>query len=212
MAGTGVAARYGILIKDAEALEWRIGSTLVAFDKTGTLTVGAAALGRIRARYGRDASPCWPPPRACKAGSEHPLARAVVAAAGERGLSIEAPRDVRAVAGRGTEGEAHGRAFVIASLRWLRELGVEPGELQAQVDAQLRDGATVSVLLQRTEETLRLRALMAFADEPKPGAREALQALRERGLRLAMISGDGRAAALAMARRLGLADMRPECN
>jgi P-type Cu+ transporter len=97
-----------------------------------------------------------------------------------------------------------GRAFLIGSLRWLEELAVPLGPLQAQVRRLQGEGATLSALVERSGEALVLRALMGFADAAKPGAAEALGRLRERGLRLVMISGDNRAAALAMATRLGL--------
>jgi Cu+-exporting ATPase len=139
-----------------------------------------------------------------QSGSEHPLARAVVSAAKARGLSWQAPQDVHAVAGRGTEGLVAGAAYLIGSLRWLDELGVGLGPLQTQAQRLQQGGATLSALAERRPGGLVLRALMAFADEPKPGARAALAALRARGLRVVMISGDNRGAALAMGERLGL--------
>jgi general stress protein 26 len=127
-----------------------------------------------------------------------------------RGLALAAPEGVRAVPGRGTEGEAGGRSFLVGSLRWMEELGVDLGPLQAQAAQWQRDGATVSALAERVLEgpdvgtRYALRALLAFGDEPKPGAREALALLRARGVRCVMVSGDNRGAAEAMARRLGL--------
>ncbi|MDB5752882.1 MAG: copper-translocating P-type ATPase, partial [Ramlibacter sp.] len=108
--------------------------------------------------------------------------------------------------GRGTEGEVGGRSFLIGSLRWLQELQVPLAPLQAHVERLQGDGATLSALVERSTEGLALRALMAFADEPKPQANQALASLRAQGLRLVLISGDNRAAALAMGRRLGLRD------
>jgi Cu+-exporting ATPase len=130
----------------------------------------------------------------------------VLAAAHERGIAFAAPDAVRSVAGRGTEGELAGRSYLLGSLRWMQELGVSLAPVQHAVDRLQSEGATLSALVERATEGLVLRALLAFADEPKPGAAQALSALRGRGLRLAMISGDNRAAALAMARRLGLRD------
>jgi Cu+-exporting ATPase len=205
MAGTGVAARQGILIKDAQALELAHRVDTVAFDKTGTLTVGQPRLVAFVAVPGLDEVGQLAAAASLQSGSEHPLARAVVLAARERGLAVEAPETVRAVAGRGTEGEVGGRKYLVTSLRWLRELGVSLAPVQGEVDRLQGDGATLSALVERMDEGLALRALMAFSDEPKPGASEALAALRQRGLRLVMISGDNRAAALAMGRRLGLA-------
>ncbi|HEX7892010.1 MAG TPA: heavy metal translocating P-type ATPase [Ramlibacter sp.] len=204
MAGTGVAARQGILIKDAQALELAHKVDLVAFDKTGTLTVGRPRLVAFVAAPGVDEAAQLSAAASLQSGSEHPLARAVVAAARERGIAFAAPDAVRAVAGRGTEGEVGDRSYLIGSLRWLQELGVPLVALDAQVQKLQGEGATLSALVERVTEGLALRALLAFADEPKPEAAEALARLRERGLRLMMISGDNRAAAVGMARRLGL--------
>ncbi|MBI5278901.1 MAG: copper-translocating P-type ATPase [Burkholderiales bacterium] len=206
MAGTGVAAGQGILIKDAEALEIAHRVDTVAFDKTGTLTVGRPRLVAFVPAPGVDEPQVLAFAAALQGGSEHPLARAVVQAARERGMAIATADALRAVAGRGTEGVVQGRAFLIGSLRWLDELGVALGELSGRAQALQGEGATVSALVERTHEGLALRALMAFADEPKPGAGEALALLRARGLHIVMISGDHRAAAVAMARRLGLND------
>jgi Cu+-exporting ATPase len=212
MAGTGVAAKEGILIKDAQALELAHRADTVAFDKTGTLTIGQPRLvAFVLAGDANDAAQDDAQEAAqlsaaasLQSGSEHPLARAVVNAAKERGLPLQALDDMHAVAGRGTEGRVAGRAFLIGSLRWMNELGVGLGPLQTEADRLQQGGATVSALAERRPEGLVLRALMAFADEPKPGARQALAALRARGLRIVMISGDNRGAALAMAERLGL--------
>ncbi|WP_255429145.1 heavy metal translocating P-type ATPase [Ramlibacter albus] len=190
MAGTGVAAKHGILIKDAQALEIAHKVDTVAFDKTGTLTVGKPRLVEFTGNDDMLAIAAG-----LQSGSEHPLARAVVDAAKAKGLSIETPDDVRAVPGRGLEGEVKGRSFLIGSLPWLKSLGVEVGESM---------NATGSALVERTTDGLTLRALMAFADEPKPSAAAAIAQLRARGLRLRMISGDNQAAAVAMAARLGL--------
>ncbi|WHZ09916.1 MAG: P-type ATPase [Burkholderiaceae bacterium] len=242
MAGTGVAARHGILIKDAEALEIAHKVDTVAFDKTGTLTMGRPRLVAFEAAPGQDERALLAAAASVQSGSEHPLARAVVAAASERALRVSAPDDVRAVPGRGTEGKVGARSYLVGSLRWMEELGVALGPLSARATLLQSQGATVSVLAERLTEGLSgarppeagnapgtgaagtpspaggsedtavpsvgahhaVRALLAFGDEPKPGAREALALLRARGLRTVMISGDNRGAAEAMARRLGL--------
>jgi P-type Cu+ transporter len=204
MAGTGVAARHGVLIKDAQALEMGHKVDTVAFDKTGTLTAGQPRLVAFVAAAGADRARALAAAASLQSGSEHPLARAVVAAARNEGLQLAPPDSVRSVAGRGTEGEVDAVSYLIGSLRWLEELGVQLDELAAQAQQLQRGGGTLSGLVERTTQGLTLRALMAFADEPKPGAREALAALRARGLRLVMISGDNRPAALAMGERLGL--------
>ncbi|QIL45322.1 copper-translocating P-type ATPase [Acidovorax sp. HDW3] len=205
MAGTGVAAQQGVLIKDAEALETAHRVDTVAFDKTGTLTVGRPRLTGFHVEQGVDADALLALLASVQSGSEHPLARAVLQAAQERGVAVAAPGAVRAVPGRGTEGEVAGRQLRVGSLRWMQELGVElSADMAAQAQALQAQGATVSALAEQDGAGTHLRALLAFGDEPKPGAREAIAALHARGIRCVMISGDNRGAAEAMARRLGL--------
>nr|WP_260420076.1 heavy metal translocating P-type ATPase [Acidovorax soli] len=204
MAGTGVAAKHGILIKDAQALERAHQVDTVAFDKTGTLTVGQPRLTAFEVVPGVDEAAVVAAVAAVQSGSEHPLARAVVRAAQERQLALQAPDAVRAVPGRGTEGEVQGASYLVGSLRWMQELGVDLGALARRAADLQAEGATVSAVAERTAQGLALRALLAFGDEPKPGAREALAALKARGIRTVMVSGDNRGAAEAMARRLGL--------
>ena len=218
MAGTGVAAQHGILIKDAQALELAHKVDVVAFDKTGTLTLGRPRLTAFVVA-GQSADPAAAPsPRhdallavaaSLQSGSEHPLARAVQAAALARGLAVGAPHNVRAVPGRGTEGECGAERYLIGSLRWMAEQHVDMAPLAAQAEALQGQGATVSALVQVTPQGLSLLALMAFGDEAKPGAAQALAHLRARGIHTVMISGDNRGAAEAMARQLGL---RPEAG
>ncbi len=217
MAGTGAAARAGILIKDAEALERAHRVDTVAFDKTGTLTVGrprltALALAPAVAQEDGKAA-LLAAVAGVQAGSEHPLARAVLEAARSRGLAVPEATEVRSVPGRGAEGTVDGRRWAIGNLAWVQEtLGATlAGPLAERAQALQAEGATVSAVAVQEAAgagsaagAWSAQALLAFADEPKPGAREALAALRARGLRLAMISGDNRGAAYAMARRLGL--------
>ena len=205
MAGTGAAARQGILIKDAQALETAHRVDTVAFDKTGTLTIGQPRLAALRMAPGVDEAALLAAVASVQSGSEHPLARAALAAARQRGLTIAAPEDVHAIPGRGTQGRVARRAYLVGSLPWMQELGVALGALaDAAADWQTQ-GMTVSAVAERAADgALTALALLGFGDEPKPGAREALAALRARGLRCVMISGDNRGAAQAMARRLGL--------
>ncbi|MEZ5718724.1 MAG: heavy metal translocating P-type ATPase, partial [Burkholderiaceae bacterium] len=204
MAGTGVAAEHGILIQDARALELAHKVDTVAFDKTGTLTVGQPRLTAFHVEPGAEDAAMLAAVAAVQSGSEHPLARAVVQAAQDRGLAMAEPVGVRAVPGRGTEGEVAGRSYLVGSLRWMDELGVDLGTLGARAQQLQDEGATVSAVAERSAQGLAVRALMAFGDEPKPGAREALALLRAKGIRTVMISGDNKGAAEAMARRLGL--------
>ncbi len=210
MAGTGVAAQYGILIKDAQALEMAHKVDVVAFDKTGTLTMGQPRLTALLvADAAMDADEILRVAASLQSGSEHPLAHAVVAAAAEKGLTIAAPTALQAVPGKGSAGVLAQQSYCVGSLRWMQELGVTMGALQAQADALQAQGATVSAMAQRRDNASGsagyvLLALLAFADTPKPGAKDALAALRARGIKTVMVSGDNRGAAEAMARRLGL--------
>jgi P-type Cu+ transporter len=206
MAGTGVAARHGILIKDAQALEIAHRIDTIAFDKTGTLTLGQPRVASFVAAPGVDEADALAAAASLQSGSEHPLARAVLAAAKERGIAFVQPEAVRAVPGRGSEGEVGSRRVLLGSLRWMQELGVALEPLAPAIERLQADGVTLSALVERGAAGPVALAVIAFADEPKPGAREALAELRGRGLRLRLISGDNRAAALAMGRRLGLND------
>ena len=213
MAGTGVAAKNGILIKDAQALELAHKVDVVAFDKTGTLTVGQPKLTTLLVppgaenTEGMDALEALHMAASLQSGSEHPLAKAVINDARQKFVVMTAPTQVSAVPGRGTEGRVGARTFLIGSLRWMEELKVDITSLAADAITLQAQGATVSAMAERTPDGLRLRAIMAFGDEPKPGAMQALAELRARGIKTVMISGDNRGAAEAMARRLGL---RPE--
>ena len=204
MAGTGVAAQHGILIKDAQALELAHKVDVVAFDKTGTLTLGRPRLSALIVLNQMTKDEALRSAASLQSGSEHPLARAVLSQAQQQGIAIVAPQRLQAVPGRGTDGTVGVRQFCIGSLRWMTELGVSLGPLATQSAALQAEGATVSAMAERTAHGLVLRALMAFADEPKPGASEALAALRARGIHVVMVSGDNRGAAEAMGRRLGL--------
>ena len=205
MAGTGVAAQHGILIKDAQALEMAHQVQTVAFDKTGTLTVGQPRLIGQAAAAGQDATTVLALAAAVQQGSEHPLARAVVNAA--KGLPMPPALNLQALPGRGVQAEVLGRTLLLGSLRWLQDEGLDLQPWQADMVQFQQQGASLSALAERTPAGVQGLLLLAFGDEPKAGAREALAALRARGLKLVMISGDNRAAAEAMARRLGL---RPE--
>ncbi|TSE25849.1 putative copper-importing P-type ATPase A [Tepidimonas sediminis] len=213
MAGTGAAARHGILIRDPEALERAPRVRAVAFDKTGTLTEGRPRLVQLEPAPGVDPEAALRAAAALQQGSSHPLAQAVRAAAGPAALAPAV--DVQSVPGRGVRGWVEGVPLALGSLAWLRELEPAlqeqalPAAWQPVLAAQRQAGATLSLLAWQHEGRWRPLALLALADEPRAGAAEALRTLRRRGLAVVMISGDQRAAAEAMARRLGL---RPEAG
>ncbi|MEI7762475.1 MAG: heavy metal translocating P-type ATPase [Comamonadaceae bacterium] len=207
MAGTGVAAQHGILIKNAQALEFAHKVDIVAFDKTGTLTLGHPILTSLLVVDGMTENEMLRIAASLQSGSEHPLSRAVVRLAQERLLIFETPNNVHSLPGRGSEGELGSRHFLIGSLRWMKELNIDTSAMESKARPLHEQGATVSAMAERTSHGLVLCALLAFFDEPKPGAKEALAALRALGIKTVMISGDNRGSAETMARRLGL---RPE--
>ena len=216
MAGTGVAARHGVLIKDAQALELAHRVRIVAFDKTGTLTVGRPTVTDTVAADGVDPAAMLTDAAALQAGSEHPLARAVLAAASAAARVPTAAGDVEALPGRGVSGRLRdGRRLRIGSARLATELGVSAtagagAALAARAEALQRAGRTVSWVLEGDDGAVRPLGLLAFGDTPKPGAREAVERLGAMGIRTVMISGDNRGAAEAVARELGIAEVIAE--
>ena len=217
MVGTGVAARRGLLIKEAQALEQARRVDLVVFDKTGTLTEGRPTLQHFGAAPGVDADQALARCAALQAGSEHPLARAVREQAQHRQLAATPElREARALAGRGMQArlvQADGQdlTLMLGSGRWMAELGVDLTPLQTQADDWQARGHTVSWLaLARADAPPELQALLAFGDRAKPGAAAAIAALRRMGLRSLMLSGDNARAAAAMGAQLGLDEVRAE--
>ncbi|RZS57274.1 heavy metal translocating P-type ATPase [Sphaerotilus mobilis] len=214
MAGTGVAARHGVLIKDAEVLELAHRIDVVAFDKTGTLTQGRPTLQACVAVDG-DHRALLQAAAALQAGSEHPLARAVSQSAVEAGLALAtAPADLQAVAGRGVAGTVDGVRLQLGSGRWAEELGADLAPLKAQAEAEQAQGRTVSWLLASTavagQGGVTVRGLLSFGDSLKPGAAGAVRELQALGVRTVMLSGDNRGAAAAVAAQLGIVDVRAE--
>ena len=208
MAGTGVAAQHGILIKDAEALEAAHGLRVVAFDKTGTLTQGKPELVAAGAAADDRAS-LLALAAGLQAGSEHPLARAVLQAAQAEGAGQVTMTGVRAVPGRGVAGEAGGLAVRLGSARWMQESEVPLDAVAGEVAAQQALGRTVSYLA-AMDAVPRLLGWLAFADAPKPGAAAAVAHLQALGLHVVLVSGDQRASAMAVAAAVGITDVRAE--
>jgi Cu+-exporting ATPase len=210
MVGTGLAARRGILVRDAQALEQLRAVRVIAFDKTGTLTGGRPRL--VAAEPLDPALGAEVPTRlaaALQRGSEHPLAKAVLQAAGD--ASPAAAAEVRAVPGRGIEGLIDGRLHRLGSERWRAELQAGAGALAARAAALQADGCSVSWLMaQSPGGGTRVLGLLAFADPPKAGAREAVERLHALGIRTVLISGDNRGAAQAVARAVGIDEVRAE--
>ncbi len=209
MVGTGLAAQRGILVRDAQALETMRRVRVVAFDKTGTLTIGRPRLAMLAAANGESDNALLADAAALQSGSEHPLARAVIEAARERGVAVATAADVQAVAGRGIEGRVGTRLLRLGSSRWLGELGLTPSPaLNAAAQQAQAEGRSVSWLIDTDAATV--RGLFAFGDEAKPEAAAAIAALHAQGLRCVLVSGDNRGAAMAIAKQLGIDDVRAE--
>jgi Cu+-exporting ATPase len=208
IAGTGVAAKYGVLIKDAEALEIAHRVRVVAFDKTGTLTVGKPALVALEPASG-ERSAALALAAAVQSGSEHPLAKAVTAAAKKEGLAVPAASEVKATPGRGIEARVGERRLAVGSSRWMRELGVDLSSLAGRQAALERQGLTVSWLAELGAAPTAL-ALLGIGDELKPEAAPAIAELARRKIATVMVSGDSRVVAEAIAERLGIKSVRAE--
>ena len=213
MVGTGLAARRGILVRDAQALELMRAVKLVAFDKTGTLTEGQPRLVQAEAAAslagGRDTLLALA--ASLQAGSEHPLARAVVQAAAAEALAVTPVHTPRAVAGRGIEGQVAGRALKLGSSVWMAELGVQDEVLAAQAKAWAAQGRSVAWLAEAREGAAPLAlGLMGFGDRTTPGAAAAVTSLQREGLRVLLISGDNRGAAQALADEVGINEVHAE--
>ena len=200
MAGTGIAARYGILIKDAEALELAHRVTTVAFDKTGTLTEGKPSLAALEPAPGIDKARLLQLAAAVQRGSEHALARAVLGAASE---SVPlAASDVSALAGRGIAATVDGMRLVLGSTRLMQEQGISLEALSARATTLEQQGLTISWLADTGEH--RLLGLLAFGDRIKPQARAALQALHAMHIQTILLTGDNQGSADAVGKELGI--------
>ncbi|WP_194724750.1 heavy metal translocating P-type ATPase [Noviherbaspirillum malthae] len=210
MAGTGVAARYGILIKDAEALETAHAVTTVAFDKTGTLTVGKPAVAAIEVSEGRTEDSLLSLAWAVQQYSDHPLAKAVEAAAGERGIPAPAAANARALAGRGVQADVGGMTVYLGNRRLMQELRMPLASLEEAARRHEQAGRTVSWLAVSENGELRLAGLLAFGDAIKPAAAEAVVRLHRQGIRSVMLTGDNAGSAAAVARAVGIEDFRAE--
>ena len=214
MVGVGRGAQAGVLIRDAEALE-RFGAldTLVV-DKTGTLTEGRPVLSDIRAVNGLEPAEALRLAASLERGSEHPIATAVLRAASERGVVLAEPEAFNSPVGRGVEGRVEGRTVLLGSRRFLVERGVEATVLDSALaswaDTLRREGATVVLMALDG----RPAAALAISDPVKATTEAALRALRADGVRVVMMTGDNRATAEAVARRLGIdeveADVLPQ--
>jgi Cu+-exporting ATPase len=206
MAGTGVAARHGILIKDAEALERAHRINVVVFDKTGTLTDGTPHVAACVAAEGHDSNKVLAIAAGLQAGSEHPLARAVLTAAST--LTVRPAQGQQALPGRGMVGEVDGETYWLGNSRLMLDHEVATGTLEAVAAEQEAAGRTVSWLARASDR--HALGVLAFGDAIKPSAALAVSRLKAHGIATVMLSGDNRGAAQMAASVLGIDNVLAE--
>ncbi|MEZ5685707.1 MAG: heavy metal translocating P-type ATPase [Paracoccaceae bacterium] len=210
LVGTGRGAELGLLFRRGDALQRLSEVKTVAFDKTGTLTMGAPALTDLLAAPGQNADEALARAAAAEARSEHPLARAILAAAQARALPERQAKRVKALAGRGLSAQVEGAPLLIGNARAMAEAGIDTAPLAAEAGALAKAGKTPVWIAQDGQ----LAALLAIADPVKDSAAAAIAALHAAGVKTAMVSGDMRATAEAVGRGLGIdtvvAEVLPE--
>ncbi|HET7676915.1 MAG TPA: heavy metal translocating P-type ATPase [Candidatus Limnocylindrales bacterium] len=205
--GTSLGARNGLLVKDRLALERARLLDLVIFDKTGTLTLGQPVVAAVAPAGQADDTEVLRLAAAVEADSEHPLARAIVAAAHGGGVQAPAASGFEALPGRGARATVEGRSVLVGGPRLLQELGVhQPAELAVRADAWAREGRTILHVVADG----RVIGALALEDAIRPESAQAIEQLHRMGVRVAMITGDSRTVADAVARRLGIDEVQAE--
>lgn len=206
MVGTGRAAEMGVLFRQGDALQTLRDVQVVAFDKTGTLTLGKPTLTGLDAAPGHDAEQVLLWVASVQARSEHPIAVAIVAAAAERKLALLPAEGFAAITGAGVEAVVGGRKVLAGAARLMAERGVDVGVFGERATEWGNQGKTpIFVAVDG-----RAAAMMAVTDPVKPSAVAAIAALHAQGLKTAMITGDNRHTAQAVARELGIDEVRAE--
>ncbi len=216
MAGTGVAATHGILIKDAETLERARLVDTVAFDKTGTLTEGQPTVLAIEAAEGSDPATILRLAAALQRGSDHPLAKAVLARHGDNPIAVATK--LHALPGRGIEGMVAQKFLALGSNRLLHDLHIDlstiPSTLTANAQTLEQRGRSIAWLIDRgdnaTPSTARVLGLIGFGDAIKQTAPAAIASLRARGLRVVLLTGDNQGSADIAAHALGIIEVKAE--
>jgi Cu+-exporting ATPase len=207
MVATGRGASMGVLFRNAAAIEMLRKVDTVVVDKTGTLTEGRPKLVTVAALDGRGDREVLGVAAALEAGSEHPLAAAILQGAKERAAKADAKVErFEAVPGKGVKGELSGRPVALGNLGLMSDLGVDASGQEERAEALRGQGQTVVFLAVDG----RLAGMLGVADPIKEGTRDAIGALRSEGLRVVMLTGDGRATAAAVARELGLKEVIAE--
>jgi len=206
MVGTGRGALAGVLVKNAEALEVMEKVDTLIVDKTGTLTEGKPRLTTVKAASGYDETSVLRLAASLERGSEHPLAASIIAGAAERGVKVSTSEEFRSVTGKGVLGRVEGHAVALGNLALMRDLSIAVDTVLPQAEALRGSGQTVMFVAIDG----RIAGLVGVADPIKPSTPEALQALRNAGLRIVMVTGDSRRTAEAVARRLGIEQVEAE--
>ena len=206
MVGVGRGAQAGILVKNAEALERMEKVDTLIVDKTGTLTEGKPKVVAVIAAKDSNETEVLRVAASVERASEHPLAAAIVTAAAERGVALAEVTNFDSPTGKGVVGTVDGRKVALGSNRFLGERGVEAASLAADAERLRRDGATVIFLAVDGK----FDGILGVADPIKENAPAALQALRDDGLRIVMLTGDNRATAEAVAHRVSIDEIEAE--
>jgi Cu+-exporting ATPase len=206
MVGVGRGALAGVLIKNAEALERMERVDTLVIDKTGTLTEGKPKVVAVVAAEGFDDNEVLRLAASVERASEHPLARAVVQRAAERGIALAEVAGFDAPTGKGITGTVAGRKIVLGNAKFLAASGIATSALEADAERLRQDGATVVFLAVDG----RAAGIVAIADPVKPTTAEALKALIADGVRVVMLTGDNATTAQAVARRLGITEVEAE--
>jgi P-type Cu+ transporter len=200
MVGVGRGAHSGILIRDAQALEQFERIDTIVLDKTGTLTEGKPKVVSVIPADGFDEHQLLRLAASVERGSEHPLAQAILHAASDRKLTVGEVRDFVSVAGKGATATVDGNAVAIGNALLMGERNVATGDLDRAAETARQDGATAIFV----SVAGRAAGIIAIADPVKPSAKSALQALRQDGLRIVMLTGDNPTTARAVAKSLGI--------
>ncbi len=200
MVGIGRGAHSGILIRDAEALEQFERIDTIVLDKTGTLTEGKPKVTSIIPAGGFEESELLRLAASVERSSEHPLAQAILRAAADRKLSLGEVRDFASASGRGATATVDGKAIALGNALLMRERNVATGDLDSAAETARQDGATAIFVSVQGHAA----GIIAIADPVKASARNALQALRQDGLRVVMLTGDNPTTARAVAKTLGI--------
>jgi Cu+-exporting ATPase len=206
MVGTGRAATAGVLFRDAEALETLRGVDTLVVDKTGTLTEGKPRLVSVEPASGFDADQLLALAAGLEAGSEHPLAAAIVQGAKDRGAAVETVQDFQSVTGKGVRGRMKSQRVAIGNPAMMAEEEVDMGPVKSRLERLREEGQTVMIVAVDGKAA----GLLGVADPIKPSTPEALEMLRAEGLRIIMLTGDSRATAEAVAHKLSLAEVIAE--